>query len=254
MPTDLSPGQASRILVVDAGETVAAELRMRFPEAAGTLRHVRAGMAALERLRKCDLVVMDLDLPDVEGLDLLVDIRARSELPVIVMAAGPGGDAEIKCLDCGADEYLAKPANIDVLVARIRAVLRRMPPVSEGLAESAQDFDIGEVEFAGFRFDTAGLTLWAPSGDPVPLTAKEAKLLVYFVKSPKRTLGREAIRRHLNGKGDGFNERLVDGLVNKLRRKLRHHLPAPDLVRSDRNEGYWFTATVERTDGGSRSR
>lgn len=250
MPNDLPDRQTfgPRILVIDADPAVAAGLRNAFAGANLHIEPVATAEAAMRRLAadEIDLITLDLDLPGAQGIDLLKTICRRTGKPIIVVTARPAKIAAVLSLELGADDYVMKPADPDELTARIRAVLRRQgsPRDATVLAESPQSYNTGQVEFAGFGFDTTGHTLLSPGREQVHITAAEAALLEYFLSNPRKALKRADINTHLHGRDTEFDDRSVDVLVKKLRDKIAIHAPELEVIRSKRGVGYVFTQAV----------
>lgn len=179
-----------------------------------------------------DLVVMDLMLPGEDGLSLTRRIKARANLPVIMLSARGEDIDRIVGLEVGADDYLAKPFNPRELLARIRAVLRR------GGNETAVEKD--EVfHFGPFSLDLVAQRL-SRDGVDIPLTQAEFTLLKVFVEHPNRALSRDQIMDWLKGfERDPF-DRSIDVRVTRLRRKLEDDPANPFYIRTVWGQGYLF--------------
>jgi len=250
MPFDLPPlpSTTPRILVIDADASVADKLRGALSGNNFAFEQVHTAASARGRIAATDidLMILDLDLPGSNGLDLLRVIRSETSAPLIVLTARPPKLASVLCLELGADDYVAKPADYDELNARIRAVLRRREgDRMSGFGERKQpSYNSGLVEFAGWRFDTAGLNFWSARGDLVELTATEAAVLRYLVQNAKRPVHRAAINEHVHGTGSGFDDRSVDVLIKKLRAKFAVHDAKFQPIRSIRGVGYMFSLDV----------
>jgi DNA-binding response OmpR family regulator len=189
------------------------------------------------------LVVLDLCLGEEDGLDLLRDIRSRSDVPVIITTGHRRDEIDVVLgLEFGADDYLAKPFGLRELVARIRAVLRRRA-VNQVFSE--RDAERGRCRFAGWELDRRTRRLIDPDGRPVMLTKGEYVLLTVFVDAPQRPLSREHIMRASRVHEDVF-DRSIDVQVLRLRRKLEIDSSTPQIIRTERGLGYIFTPLVER--------
>ena len=192
-----------------------------------------------------DLVVLDLMLPGEDGLTLCRNLRAQSDLPVIMLTAMGEETDRIIGLEMGADDYLAKPFNPRELLARIKAVLRR----AEGLPRPRQGDpeDAGPVLiFAGWRFDPEARELVSPEGVVVPLSGGEFELLAAFVSHPQRVLSRDQLLDMARGRDAQPFDRSVDVQVSRLRRKIESDPGEPTLIKTVRGGGYLFTPAVER--------
>lgn len=188
-----------------------------------------------------DLVVLDLMLPGEDGLQLCRDLRARSNLPVVMLTARGEETERIIGLEMGADDYLAKPFNPRELLARIKSVLRRARSLPENLApEAAKAF-----RFAGWSLDVATRNLTAADGLVVPLSGAEFKLLRIFLAHPNRVLTREQLIELMKPRDAGPFDRAIDVQVSRLRQRLRDDAREPRIIKTVRGEGYVLAAPVE---------
>lgn len=193
---------------------------------------------------RIDLVVLDLMLPGEDGLALCRDLRARSNLPVIMLTAMREETDRIVGLEMGADDYLPKPFNPRELLARVKAVLRRT-----AYAPGADPAASGSVlRFAGWKIDLARRRLESPQGLLVDLTAGEFDLLVAFVQHPQRVLSRDQLLDLTRGREAVPFDRSVDNQVSRLRRRVEADPKEPELIKTIRSGGYIFTAMVERDE------
>ena len=188
------------------------------------------------------LVILDLQLGQEDGLDVLRDQRARSDLPVII-ATGHRCDEidRVVGLELGADDYLTKPFGLRELLARIRAVLRRRQTAQSG---APRDGERRRCRFGGWRLDRRLRRLTNPDGTPVTLTKGEYALLIAFVDAPQRPLSREYLLQATRMHEDIF-DRSIDVQVLRLRRKLEPDPTAPRMIRTERGFGYVFDVPVE---------
>ncbi|MGA2493569.1 MAG: response regulator [Roseiarcus sp.] len=191
-----------------------------------------------------DLIVLDVMLPDVLGLDLCRKLRQRSNVPVILLTALKEDADRIVGLELGADDYLGKPFNPRELVARIRAVLRR---TGERNAAPAQEDDA--YCFAGFTAERGARRVVAPDGGEVPLTSAEFDLLLAFLERPGRVLSRDQLLDITQGRAPEPFDRSIDVLISRLRRKLSD-AGVPQIIKTQRNGGYQFAVRVETRELG----
>lgn len=208
-----------------------------------------ASMARVLESEKVDLIVLDLRLPDGDGLALLREIRARSGIPLIILSGRVADVDRIVGLELGADDYLTKPFNPRELLARIKAVLRRVGEAAAAKApEAAARKDEGElrtvVQFAGWELDLAAQRLRSPDGRDVELTRAEFGLLAAFVKRPQRVLTRDQLLDFTHGDGGEVFDRSIDVLILRLRRKIEENPSQPRLIKTERGAGYIFDAKV----------
>ncbi len=181
------------------------------------------GLLALERNDIC-LAILDLQLPDADGLDLCRAIRERSRLPIVIVTARDEEIDRIAGLELGADDYITKPFSPRELVARVRAVLRRTEP----LTEPADVVSGGDVVL-----DRAGRTVTV-GGELVELTGKEFDLLAFLLDHPGFVMSRERLLDQVWGMEFAGGTRTVDVHVAQVRKKLGR----PDLIRTVRGSGY----------------
>lgn len=178
------------------------------------------------RTQQYDAVLLDLGLPGRDGLAVLRDLRTRGEqVPVLVITARDAVSNRIDGLDAGADDYLLKPFDVDELLARLRALIRR----SSGRAEPAWSFGSLEVDTVNRRVHLAGA--------PVVLSGREWAVLEPLVSRPGQILSRGQLEEKLYGWGDEINSNAVEVYVHKLRRKL-----GAQAIRNVRGLGYMVPA------------
>ena len=202
--------------------------------------HGRDMQTAIEE-NKIDLIVLDIMLPGEDGLTLCRRLRTHSQLPVIMLTARNDEIDRIIGLEMGADDYLAKPFNPRELLARIRAVLRRVP------GDAATPRLARVLNFQGWRLDCLLRKLVSPQGTQVAITGAEFDLLRVFCERPRRVLSREQLLDFTQGRGAGSFDRSIDVLVSRLRRKIETDQHHPEIIKTVRSGGYLFTAAVEST-------
>ncbi len=187
-----------------------------------------------------DLVVLDIMLPGEDGLALCRELRARRGPPVVFLSALGEETDRIVGLELGADDYVPKPFNPRELLARIRAVLRRVHSLPPG-----RRTERGRFRFRPWTFDAARGELEHEDGRVVSLSTAETRLLAAFVRHPGVVLSREELLDVARGREPGPFDRSVDNLVSRLRRKLGDDARRPRFVRTERTGGYAFIAPVE---------
>ncbi|MBC2670188.1 response regulator [Novosphingobium piscinae] len=188
-----------------------------------------------------DLIILDIMLPGMNGLDVLRRLRRTLDTPVIFLSARGSEEDRIVGLELGADDFLPKPFNTRELVARIGAVLRRR----SGEVLSEPRAAAGDIVFSGWTLARASRELRSPSGMLVDLTTAEFDLLNAFVSYPQRAIGREKLIELSRTRLGDSSDRSVDVLVSRLRRKLA----GPDgsaPIKTVRGVGYMFTVPVTR--------
>jgi two-component system response regulator MtrA len=190
------------------------------------------GNEAVELARKSDfdLVVLDLMLPGRDGFEVCEAIRSWSAVPIIMLTARSEAGAIVRGLECGADDYVTKPFESAVLLARVRAILRRIAPDP---AESAV------LQQGDLRVDTSAFTAW--KGDlELELSATEFRLLTEMVRHPGQVLTREVLLRRVWNYDYLGDSRLVDMAVKRLRDKIEEDPASPALITTVRGVGYRF--------------
>jgi DNA-binding response OmpR family regulator len=189
-----------------------------------------------------DLVVLDLRLDREDGLDLLREIRTRSDVPVIITTGDRRDEIDrVVGLELGADDYITKPFSLRELLARIRAVLRRQ---EAGRTAFQRDPERGRCQFGGWQLDRRIRRLTDPSGSQVALTKGEYALLTAFLDAPQRPLSREQLLQATRVHEDIF-DRSIDVQILRLRRKLEPDPNAPRIIQTERGVGYVFALPVE---------
>ena len=190
-----------------------------------------------------DLVVLDLQLAEENGLQLVNELRTRSNLPIIVITGHWRDEVDrIVGLELGADDYLTKPFNLRELLARVRAVLRR---VEVDRAPPPVDSKGTRYRFAGWELNLRTRRLTSPTGTSVELTIGEFSLLTAFVRSPQQLLSREQLLAATHLQDEEVFDRSIDVQILRLRRKLEIDPSAPELIKTERGVGYVFAAPVQ---------
>lgn len=187
-----------------------------------------------------DLIVLDLMLPGEDGLSLCRDLRARSDLPVLMLTARSEPIDRVLGLEMGADDYLAKPFEPRELLARVRNILRRVRALPNG-TEVSEGW-----RFAGWRLEVRTRQLLSPQGVVVALSGAEYRLLEVFLTHPNRVLTRDQLMDLVRGRDADPFDRSIDLRVSRLRQKLGDNARAPELIKTLRNEGYVLAAAVEK--------
>jgi DNA-binding response OmpR family regulator len=234
----------TRVLVVDDDPSVQHMLRNYLEQ------HNMRVIVALQRqeatrqlvMGDADMVILDLQLGREDGLDLLREIRSRSDIPVIITTGHRRDEIDrVVGLELGADDYVAKPFGLRELLARIRAVLRRW---EAGRIASQREVEQARCRFGDWQLDRRARRLTSVGGAPVPLTKGEYALLIAFLNAPQRPLTREHLLQATRIHEDVF-DRSIDVQILRLRRKLETDPSAPRIIQTERGVGYVFTLPVE---------
>ena len=234
--------QSQHIIIVD-DEAPAREMVGEYLGTHGfQVSQCDGGRSLRELLSKApaDLIVLDLNMPEEDGLSIVRDLKARSQVPVIMLTATASAIDRVVGLELGADDYLAKPCELRELVARIRSVLRR--------SQAAQTSSATEAKAAPrtVRFGTKWLDLDAhllrdEQGNEHPLTTSEFTLLKAFADNPKRVLSRERLLDLANARDPEAFDRAIDVRITRIRRKIEPDPEHPSIIRTVRGAGYVFS-------------
>jgi DNA-binding response OmpR family regulator len=190
--------------------------------------------------RPVDLVLLDIMLPGESGLDICRTVRARSQVPIIMISARGQESDRVTGLDMGADDYIAKPFGRAEVLARVRAVLRRISDPHVPLDIPAPE----QFDFAGWRYHSRRCELISPSGAEVELTAAEHELLLALLRHPQRMIGRERLIEMTRSRIGTPNDRSIDVLISRLRRKLGDGRKSRPIIRTIRGGGYMLAVDV----------
>lgn len=188
-----------------------------------------------------DVLLLDLRLPGEDGLALARRVRGISAVPIIILSGRSDEADRVMALELAADDYVVKPFSPRELVARIRAVLRR---VQSAQPAGARDAAIRAYRFAGWELNVRLRRLTAPGGEQVPLTNGEFSLLSAFLTAPQRVLTRDQLLEMSRLHNLEVYERSIDVTILRLRRKIERDAAEPELLRTERGAGYLFTAPV----------
>jgi len=237
---------AARILVAEDDPKQAHVIRMYLEHEGHSVLSVGDGRAALDqcRARKPDLVVLDVMMPLVDGLDVCHILRAESDVPIILLTARSTENDILLGLDLGADDYITKPYSPRQLVARIRALLRRSGVLAAGAAR--EPLVVGDLVVDADRFEVR------VDGRVIALTAKEFGILEVLAAEPGRAFTRAQIIDRAFGFDQDVLERTVDVHVGRLRRALNRGRVS-DPIRTVRGTGYSFDERFGKDEPLSKS-
>jgi DNA-binding response OmpR family regulator len=199
-----------------------------------------ASMRRIMQQYEVDLVLLDIMLPGDDGLSLARQLRAQSDIGIIILTGRGETVDRIIGLEMGADDYLPKPFHLRELLARVKSVLRRASARSESHKPAPQS-----AVFNGWKLDLTSRELTAPSGEEVRLTTGEFDLLAAFVGNANQVLSRDRLLDLARNRASGPFDRTIDVQVGRLRKKLEDDPQNPSLIKTVRGSGYIFTASVD---------
>ena len=193
-----------------------------------------------------DLVVLDLNMPEEDGLSIIRDLKGRINVPVIMLTATASPIDRVVGLESGADDYIAKPCALRELMARIRSVLRRTAPKPAASGAPARSTRDHLVRFGTKWLDLEAQALRDEEGNEHPLTASEFGLLKVFAANPKRVLSRERLLELANARDAEAFDRAVELRIMRIRRKIEPDPARPAVIRTIRGGGYLFSPAAEK--------
>jgi two-component system, OmpR family, response regulator len=209
--------------------------------------HDGAGLMALVAEDTPALVLLDLGLGNEDGLAVARALREKARCGLVIVTGRGDAVDKVVGLEIGADDYVTKPFDLRELLARVKAVLRRIEPSAldapaPAVAEPARP----QLCFAGWTLDTAGRRLLDPAGAEVPLTTGEFDLLCALAEHPGRVLSRDFLLEHTRGRPAGPFDRTIDVQVGRLRKKIEADAENPQIIKSVRGVGYVLVAPVSK--------
>jgi two-component system KDP operon response regulator KdpE len=219
-----------RILTIDDEQQIRRLLQLTLEGSGYTVLQAATGEEGVIRVRtdKPDLVILDLGLPDLDGIEVLRQIRLNASVPVIILSVRSGESDIIDALDHGADDYLSKPFRTGELVARVRACLRKNLPAADEI-----------LTLGLLTIDLAGSTI-SKDGKPIKLTATELALLTLFVRNAGRVLTHKYILESVWGPAYAEETQYTRVHVGHLRRKIEADPANPTLIVTESGIGYRF--------------
>jgi DNA-binding response OmpR family regulator len=223
------------VLVVEDDLSIAALVTKNLESAGFQCTEVHDGNAAMEAFERTDpaLIVLDVMLPEIDGLEVTRRIRRRSAVPILMLTARTGEGDKVLGLELGADDYLTKPFSTRELVARVRALLRRTAGTFKEEVLSRGDLEIDPGRRGVER-----------SGVPVEVTTLEFDLLYFLASRPGRVFSREALMAQVWGEDRLVDDRSIDSLISRLRKKLEADPSKPRYIQTVWGAGYRFSDEI----------
>lgn len=249
------------ILSIDDDPKIGDLLRQYMEEDGHSVHILTEGRLVLPFLasHQVDVILLDIILPDTDGLTLMRDLRAQTDVPIIVVSGKDDTMDKIIGLELGADDYVTKPFHLREIAARIKTVIRRnrddagasaaktdhahvQPDIAQKVTNGAS------VRFEGWTLDNARHELRDPQGGAVALTTGEFMLLQILVQSPHRVLSRDYLFEQTRDADFEAYDRAVDIQITRLRKKMDDNPREPRFIKTIRGVGYMFIAKVEPVD------
>ena len=220
------------ILVVDDEPQITRVLRTSLASQGYDIRVANDGETALEIVKDWtpDLVITDLSMPNMDGLELCRRLRAKSRVPIIVLSVRGEERTKVQALDAGADDYVTKPFGMTELLARVRAHLRRFAP---------QETEAGVIEVGDFRVDLDAHVVTV-QGREVHLTPKEFELITYFARHPGKVITHRALLAAVWGGSSTEQPEYLRVFIGQLRKKIEADSSSPRFIVTDPWVGYRF--------------
>lgn len=236
---------SSEILVVDDDANIRHLLRTALEREGYAVSEANDAQSATSRLEGggIALITLDLSLGRDDGLTLARNIRARSDVPIIMVTGKSDAIDRVVGLELGADDYVSKPFNLREVVARVRAVLRRHELVRFAPHPTVKH---ERFSFASWTLDVTGRALSGDNDKISDLTTGEFNLLELFVRRPQRVLTRDEIMDLLKGHDWSPMDRSIDALIVRLRKKIEPDAAKPTHIKTVRGVGYVFASDVHR--------
>ena len=227
----------AKILVVDDEAVLVKGIRFNLQQEGYQVETGSDGEQAVELAREgsFDLIILDLMMPKIDGLQACMRIREFSDVPIIMLTAKSEDSDKLMGFACGADDYVTKPFNILELKARVRALLRRTA------AAAVKQQETGELTVGHIHLDPAERSAWK-DGAPVELTAKEFDLMELLMRNPGRVYSRENLLNVVWGYEYVGDYRTVDVHIRRLREKLELDPANPEYIRTKWGVGYYLSS------------
>jgi two-component system, OmpR family, response regulator len=232
--------ETGHILVVDDQQEICDLVREYLTDEGFSVSIANDGAGLRKEMARgpVDLVILDLVLRGEDGLQLARELRAGSDIGIIMLTGRGETVDRIIGLEMGADDYLSKPFHLRELLARVRSVLRRGPA-------RAGERPRPRIRFSGWNLDLVSRELLSPSGEEVRLTTGEFELLAAFVNHANQVLSRDRLLDLSRHREAGPFDRTIDVQVGRLRRKLEDDPKNPTMIKTVRGGGYIFTPPIE---------
>ncbi|GIU13988.1 two-component system response regulator TorR [Shewanella sp. MBTL60-007] len=232
-----------RVLVVDDEAVIRARLKGYFEKEGYEVLEAQDGDQMWQEFERqhIDLVMLDINLPGVDGLSLARELRSKSHVGIILVTGRDETIDKIVGLEMGADDYVTKPFELRELLVRVKNLLWRMSLVKKAVADSAEQVDVDDniIAFNDYILELNSRQL-THNGESIKLTKAEFELLTAFSLHPQQVLSRERLMMQTSHRDQDVNDRTIDVIIRRLRNKL-----SADLFVTVHGEGYLFAAKVK---------
>lgn len=244
--------ETPKILLVDDDREIRELLVKRLHTYGFEAMAVESGREMGEALSRSgyDLVILDIMLRGEDGLNLCKELRSSTSpfrgIPILFLSALNETADKIVGLEVGGDDYLPKPFETRELVARIKAILRRVEGKTQDAVPGALPHDLPVLRFGHWRLNTAARHLIDPRGLVVQLSAAEYRLLTFFLEHPQQVLTRDQLVEHIAARAPDIYDRSLDAQISRLRAKLKDNARNPEIILTMRGDGYMLAMSVTR--------
>lgn len=233
----------SHILLVEDEEHIAEGLAFNLRNAAYDVDVAGTGEAALAMVdaERYDLVLLDVMLPGIDGIEVCTRLRQSGHMePIVILSAKDRTEDAVAGLDAGADDYMTKPFDLDMLLAKVRGVLRRQVWGRAQASSQAPTPELDQMSFGAWSIDFQTFTATHPDGRSLELSPKELGMLRLFASRPGKVISRETFLEEVWEMPGSLETRTVDNFIRKLRQALEEHPSNPRHILSIRGAGYRF--------------
>lgn len=236
------------LLIVDDDERICRLLKRYLEQEGYSVDTAVDGTLMWEKihLRQPKLIILDLMLPGVDGLTLARELRAKTNVGIIILTGKHDPVDTVVGLEVGADDYVTKPFDNRELLARIRSVLRRYHDSPDLAGSDGKAHDGNMLKFNGWLMKLDSYELISPLGEITNLSGHEFRLLTILVQNTRNALSRDQILKKLSGRNWMPDDRSVDVSIGKLRKVIEEDPSQPKLIRTIRSVGYQFIGKVEK--------
>lgn len=240
--------ESANILIVDDDVRICRTLRQYLKREGYQVSIATNGEEMWSQFEKDtpDVILLDVILPGDDGITLARELRKLSDVGIIMLTGKNDPIDQIIGLEMGADDYVTKPFDERQLLARIRSLLRRRATPASGANVETGD-ENQKIHFDGWEMDLFTHELLSPSGNRIELTSHEFRLLEIFIRNPGGVLNRDQLMQRLYERDWSLNDRSIDVLIGKLRKKIEKDSSQPKLILTIRNFGYKFTGRITKT-------